>query len=321
MEPLFLTPFFLPKIWGGRKLATVFDYSIPAGKIGECWAISAHPHGLSTIQNGPLAGMPLNEAYQNRPEYFGNPKEKVFPLLTKILDANDRLSVQVHPDNEYAAIHEHELGKTECWYVIQADPGSYLIYGHHAQTKKELTKMIENGDWQHLLRKYPVKTGDFVFVPSGTIHALNQGILVLETQQSSDTTYRLYDYDRVDEKTGKKRELHLQKSIDVTTVPSVDPQLQIQTVQKGASTFTNYVKPPVSPYFGVWQWRIKDRQELTHQQAPYTLASVIAGKGTLTAQQQDYPLQKGAHFIMPAGIKKWILNGDLQIIASEPSGA
>lgn len=319
MEPLFLSPFFLPKIWGGRKLETVFDYSIPEGKIGECWAISAHPHGLSKIKNGALAGMPLNEVYQKYPDYFGNPIEKVFPLLTKILDANDSLSVQVHPDNEYAAVHEHELGKTECWYVIQADPGSYLIYGHHAQTKEELVKMIENGDWEHLLRKYPVKTGDFVFVPSGTIHALNKGIMVLETQQSSDTTYRLYDYNRVDEKTGEKRKLHLKQSIDVTTVPSVDPKLDIETEKRGKSTFTTYVKPPISPHFCVWQWQIKDRQELTHQQAAYTLLSVIDGQGTLITNQKSYPLKKGDHLIMPAGIKNWELNGNLQIIASEPS--
>ncbi|BDR59315.1 mannose-6-phosphate isomerase, class I [Xylocopilactobacillus apicola] len=319
IEPLFLSPSFQPKIWGGRKLETVFNYQIPAGKIGEAWAISAHPHGPSKIQNGPLAGEELNEAFKLHPEYFGNPKEKVFPLLTKILDADASLSVQVHPDDEYAEVHEHELGKTECWYVIQADPDSYLIYGHHAKNRQELAEMINKGEWDQLLRKYPVKTGDFIYVPSGTIHALNKGIMVLETQQSSDTTYRLYDYDRVDEKTGEKRELHLQQSIDVTTVPNVDPKLNVKEQQRGASTFTTYIEAPISPFFSVWQWRIKDRQKLTHQRAPYTLASVIEGKGSLSVDGKDYPIQKGVHFIIPAQVSTWELAGDLQIIASEPN--
>ena len=123
-----------------------------------------------------------------------------FPLLTKILDANASLSIQVHPDDAYAEEHEHELGKTECWYVIHAEPGAYLTYGHTAKTRDELIKMINNHQWSKLFSKKPVKTGDFVYVPSGTIHALNKGIIVLETQQSSDTTYRIYDYDRRDKK-------------------------------------------------------------------------------------------------------------------------
>lgn len=243
-EPLFLKPYFRPKIWGGRKLEQ-FGYDLPEGKIGECWAISGHPHGPATIKNGPLAGKTLNQAYAENGEYFGQPTDNVFPLLTKILDAEDSLSVQVHPDDAYAAEHEHELGKTECWYVISAEPGSYLIYGHHAKTRAELKSMIEAGDWEHLLRKVPVKTGDFVYVPSGMIHALNKGIMVLETQQSSDTTYRLYDYDRTDDQ-GHKRELHLKQSIDVTTVPSVDPKLDIKHETMGDSTVTTFVTAPMS---------------------------------------------------------------------------
>lgn len=318
MEPLFLQPVFHHKIWGGRKLETDFGYTIPDGKIGELWAISAHPNGPNTIENGPLAGEKLNEAWSEHPEYFGEPKAKVFPLLTKILDANDSLSVQVHPDDAYAAAHERpgELGKTECWYVISADPGSYLIYGHHAKTRQELADMIHAGDWDHLLRKVPVKTGDFVFVPSGTIHALNKGIVVLETQQSSDTTYRLYDYDRTDDQ-GHKRELHLQQSIDVTTVPHVDPKLDIQTKEVDGSTITTYVKPPISPFFSVYG--IQLHGSLTFkQQAPYTLVSVLAGNGTFAADGKSYPIKKGTHFIIPNQIKEWTFDGEMGLITSEP---
>jgi mannose-6-phosphate isomerase len=317
-EPLFLAPVFHQKIWGGRKLATEFGYHIPDGKIGELWAISAHPNGPNKIENGPLAGKTLDQAWAEDQAYFGQQKGKVFPLLTKILDANDSLSVQVHPDDAYAAAHERpgELGKTECWYVISAEPGSYLIYGHHAKTRQELADMIHQGDWDHLLRKVPVKTGDFVYVPSGTIHALNKGIMVLETQQSSDTTYRLYDYDRTDAN-GNKRELHLQQSIDTTNVPNVDPKLDIQTAKVADATITTYVQPPISPYFAVQ--RIVLNGQLPQQaQAPYTLVSVLAGEGQVTADGQSFPIQKGTHFLIPNQIKTWTFTGDLEMITSEP---
>ncbi|WP_261806032.1 mannose-6-phosphate isomerase, class I [Lapidilactobacillus luobeiensis] len=317
MEPLFLKPYFQEKIWGGRKLATDWGYQIPDGDIGECWAISAHPHGPSTVENGPYKGLNVAELWDQHKELFGNAPGKVFPLLTKILDAEASLSVQVHPDDAYAEEHEHELGKTECWYVLSAEPNSYLIYGHHAQTRAQLQEMIDQGDWDHLLRKYPVKTGDFVYVPSGTIHALNKGIVVLETQQSSDTTYRLYDYDRVDAKTGKQRDLHLKQSIDVTTVPSHDPELHITEKKYGDSYVKTFVQAPLSPFFSVYEWRVNGELALHRGAAPYTLVSVVAGSGSITCDGQTYDLKKGEHFILPFQIKEWQLNGDLQIIASE----
>lgn len=317
MEPLFLNPYFQEKIWGGRKLETDWGYQLPEGKIGECWAISAHPHGPSTVKNGPYKGLNVAELWNQHRELFGNVKGDVFPLLTKILDAEASLSVQVHPDDAYAEEHEHELGKTECWYVLSAEPDSYLIYGHHAQTRDELKEMIDNGDWKHLLRHYPVKKGDFVYVPSGTIHALNKGIVVLETQQSSDTTYRLYDYDRVDEKTGKKRDLHLKQSIDVTTVPHVDPQLDIKEKKYGDSYVKTFVNAPLSPFFSVYEWSVNGELALERGTATYTLVSVVDGKGSITCDGQTYEISKGDHFILPFAIKSWQLNGKLQIIASE----
>ncbi|MFD1430465.1 mannose-6-phosphate isomerase, class I [Lacticaseibacillus mingshuiensis] len=320
-EPIFLEPVFHQKIWGGRKLETDFGYTIPDGKIGELWAISAHPNGPNVIENGPLAGLTLDQAWADHQEYFGHQQGKVFPLLTKILDANDSLSVQVHPDDAYAKAHERpgELGKTECWYVIEADPGSYLIYGHHAKTREELAQMIHDGDWDDLLRKVPVKTGDFVYVPSGTIHALNKGIMVLETQQSSDTTYRLYDYDRVGAD-GKKRELHLQQSIDTTTVPSQDPKLDIQTEKRGDSTVTTFVTAPLSPFFSVYRIQLKGSLDFDRE-APYTLVSVLAGNGTFEADGKSYPIKKGIHFIIPNQIEHWAFTGDMDIITSTPGKA
>ncbi|WP_404932616.1 mannose-6-phosphate isomerase, class I [Pediococcus acidilactici] len=317
-EAIFLSPVFHEKIWGGRALEKDFGYKLPQGKIGECWAISGHPHGTNTISNGKYKGQLLSDIYIDHPELFGKPNNRVFPLLIKFLDAEASLSVQVHPDNAYAKKHENELGKTECWYVLHADEGAYLTYGHTAKTREELKVMIETGNWDTLLKKKYVKTGDFVYVPSGTIHALNKGIEVIEIQQSSDTTYRLYDYDRVEKKTGKKRELHLQQSIEVTTVPFKTPTLNIESKKIGSTTITTLVKPPISPYFSVYKWDIQSELEMDRGTKPYILASVINGKGKLEIADKVYDIKKGTNFILPNNVSKYKLIGDLSIIASNP---
>lgn len=315
-EPMFLKPYFQEKIWGGDRLKTEFGYDIPSDHTGECWAISAHLHGPAVVENGPYKGEKLNEVWNKHREVFGNAKGDVFPLLTKILDAKTDLSVQVHPDDQYAKEHEGELGKTECWYVIKADEGSVMYYGHNAHTREELKSMIDNHEWDKLLRKVPVHAGDFLYVPSGTIHAIGKGIMVLETQQSSDTTYRLYDFDRVDAKTGKKRELHLKQSIDCTNVPHHDPQLKYKKFQVGDVAVTRFVS---TEFFAVYEWKLDGGQgTFKRGEAPYTLASVIDGEGNLTVDGKDYPIKKGMHFILPFDVKEWTLSGNLQIIASEP---
>ena len=166
-EPMFLKPVFQEKIWGGSRLKSVFGFDIPNDKIGEDWAISAHPHGVSVVENGEFKGQKLDDLWKEHKELFGHPTEPVFPLLIKILDAEDELSVQVHPDDAYGMKHEGELGKTECWYIIDAEPGAEIIYGHHAKTREELAEMIKEGRWDDLLKKVPVKKGDFFYVPSG----------------------------------------------------------------------------------------------------------------------------------------------------------
>ncbi len=227
MQPLFLEPIFREKIWGGKGLEDKFAYKIPHNRTGECWAISAHENGPSTVENGPFSGKTLNEVWSSHPEVFGHYGGATFPLLTKILDANQDLSVQVHPDNVYANLYENgALGKTECWYIIDCKKGAEIVYGHNAKTKEEFIRAIENRDWDKLLRRVKIKPGDFFYVPSGTIHALCEGTIVLETQQTSDITYRVYDYERKD-KDGKKRELHLRKAIDVINIPHIEPIINL----------------------------------------------------------------------------------------------
>jgi len=311
-EPLFLQPVFQERIWGGTRLKEQFQYDIPSDRTGECWAISGHPNGQSVVKNGPYAGKTIGELWENHRELFGNLEGDVFPLLVKILDANADLSVQVHPDDEYAAKYENgELGKTECWYIIDCKEDAEIVFGHTAKTKEELRQQIEAGNWDELLRRVPIKPGDFFFVPSGTIHALCEGTLVLETQQSSDTTYRVYDYDRIDQN-GNKRELHIEKSIDVTTVPHRDPELNITTKQIQDAQVTTFIQ---GEYFSVYKWDVNGKL-VTENKQPFLLFSVLAGNGNLQINDQTYSLNKGDHFILPATVKEFSLDGNLQLIVS-----
>lgn len=318
MEPFFLTPYFRPKIWGGRKLKTIFNYDIPDGKVGEAWVISGYKDDASTITNGDFVGQSLRKVYRENPELFGNPKSKEFPLLVKFLDANDNLSVQVHPNDDYARKVENDSGKTESWYVLQADPGSYLIYGHTAKTRSELADMIHKGEWEKLLRKVPVKAGDFFYVPSGTIHALTKGILVIETQQSSDVTYRLYDYDRVDQKTGKKRELHTQKSIDVTQVPHVDPKFKITSRRNQDAVIKTLVEPPLSPHFYLWQIDLNGQWNTGLNGHPFLLVTIINGSGTIECENKTFNLSIGTNMIIPNNIKEFKFSGNMKMVISTP---
>lgn len=311
-EPLFLQSVMQEKIWGGTHLRDVFDYDIPSDHVGEYWAISAHPNGVSTIKNGRYAGQTLDVLYAEHRELFGNRQEPVFPLLTKILDANDWLSVQVHPDDVYGLEHEGELGKTECWYIIAAEPGAEIIYGHNAKSKEELRQQIESKDWENLLTKVPVKAGDFFYVPSGTMHAIGAGIMVLETQQSSDTTYRVYDFDRKDDQ-GNLRELHLEKSIDVLNIGEPANSRPVTTkVDDLKSTLL-----VASDFFAVYKWEISSKAYF-EKTADYSLFSVLDGQGSLLVDGQEYPIAKGSHFILPSDVQAWEIQGELELIVSHP---
>jgi len=306
MDILFLEPVFKERIWGGKKLNTRFGYDLPYEKTGECWAISAHPNGSSIIKNGRFKGRTLRDVYEKDRELFNHLASPRFPLLTKILDANDDLSVQVHPSDNYALTYEKDLGKTECWVVLEAEPGAKIIYGHNARTKEELRQMIESHRYNELLIEKEVKAGDFIYVPSGTIHALGKGLLILETQQSSDTTYRVYDYDRLDDQ-GKPRDLHIQKSIEVSTVPFVDVTPEPKILNYKASVITRYVS---NEFFTVERWSVKD--ELTLKSNHFKLISVIDGLGTLNGEK----LTKGDHLIITGEVYELQLKGSLELIVS-----
>ncbi|MBF0778516.1 mannose-6-phosphate isomerase, class I [Streptococcus cuniculi] len=312
-EPLFLKSVMQEKIWGGTRLREEFGYDSSSDHVGEYWAISAHPNGVSTVKNGAYTGWKLDDLYREHRELFANRSEEVFPLLTKILDADDWLSVQVHPDDAYGLAHEGELGKTECWYVLAADEGAEIIYGHKALSKEELREKIEKKDWDGLLQQVPVKAGDFFYVPSGTIHAIGKGIMILETQQSSDTTYRVYDFDRKDD-AGNLRELHLEKSIDVTTIGE-PANSRPATLHVDDLRSTLLV---ANDFFSVYKWEVTGEVRVK-QTADYYLVSVLAGQGELGVAGQSYPIAKGDHFILPNDVKDWTFKGQgLEMISSHP---
>ncbi len=214
-----LQPIFFEKVWGGNNLKERFNYNCKEFT-GEAWGISAHKNGSSIILNGPFKGLTLNELFKTQKELFGNYPGKEFPILIKLIDANLDLSVQVHPNDEYAKKYENSFGKTECWYILNTTKNAELIIGHNLKTKQEFIQEMKNGNWNKILNRFVIHKDETYCVPSGTIHAICKGTLLLEIQQSSDVTYRLYDYNRP--YNGKLRELHIDKALDVITFPDIE---------------------------------------------------------------------------------------------------
>jgi len=314
MKPIFLTPFLQEKIWGGNKLNTEFGMSLPSEKTGEAWIASAHPNGLSEITfPKEYEGMTLDVLYEEKPELFGSDHPEPFPLLIKILDVNKDISVQVHPDNEYAQKYEgiNELGKNECWYIISAEEDSKIIYGHNAQNKEEFEEYVAEGDFDGLLREIPVQSGDFFDVPAGTIHAIGAGVMILETQQSSDTTYRVYDYNRTDDK-GHTRELHLEKSADVTLYPHKDSPHTKRNINQNADSIVELVS---NDFFAVQKMNVDTRLTVDLEEK-YYIVTVIDGEGKLNLHSEEYELKKGQAFIIPYGKKEITLKGNMELIFS-----
>lgn len=314
-EPIFLQPVFQERIWGGRKLKEEFNYAVPSDNTGEAWVISAHPNGPNVIDNGPLKGKTLREAWNENSELFNREADsnEDYPLLVKILDAKTDLSVQVHPNDSYAReVEKQPYGKTECWYVLSAEPGAELVLGHHAKSTKELKQQMADGAWDKLLKRVKVKAGDFVHVPSGTIHAIGSGIVILETQQSSDITYRVYDYDRTDAE-GNKRELHIDKAAQVTTVPDqATVANQFDVVTKDDLIMKRLVE---DPYFTVEYWLLNGNVTC-ELKCDFLQVSVVEGNGKITVENQEFELEKGTNFIVPQTVKEYRLDGDVVFIVS-----
>jgi mannose-6-phosphate isomerase class I len=304
---IFLEPVFKSMIWGGTKLRTDFGYDIPSDHTGECWAVSAHKNGDCRIKNGEYEGKSLSWLWDNHRELFGNASGEVFPLLIKIIDAKNDLSIQVHPDDEYAKEHENgSLGKTECWYILDCDENGQIVIGHNAADRQELKEMIAQKRWQELIRVQKIKRGDFFQINPGTVHAIKAGTMILETQQNSDITYRLYDYDRLEN--GKPRELHLEKSIDVITCPHRNAKVSHSTVNTPDYDLIELIR---CSYYTVMKLTVHGEAEFV-QKDKFLNVSIIGGSGTI----DGHTVKKGDHFILPSDYGTYRLKGSMECILS-----
>lgn len=304
-----IQPVFQEKIWGGERLRTVFRYDLPGDHIGECWAISGHPNGDCTILNPEFRGMTLGTLWNTRRDLFGYRKDAAFPLLVKIIDAKEDLSVQVHPDDSYAMRHENgSLGKTECWYVLDCDPDATIVYGHNARTREEMERMIRENRWNELLREVPVRKGDFFQVDPGCIHALKAGTLILETQQSSDVTYRLYDYGRLQD--GKPRRLHIEKSLDVATIPHRTGKIRQKTAVIGDARVTRLIR---CSFYTVYRMELDGFTRMTWEQ-DFVNMSILSGSGVIDGE----PVKTGDHLIVPTRYGQMTIEGTMELICSHP---
>lgn len=298
---LFMKPVFKEMIWGGTKLRDVFQYEIPSNHTGECWAISGHHNGDCLIDGGEFDGIQLSSLYQSHRSLFGNVHYEQFPLMVKIIDASKDLSVQVHPDDAYAMKYEQSMGKAECWYVLDVDHNTNMVMGHNALNKEQFVQAIEEEQYDTLLKKRVIQKGDFFDIKTGTIHAICAGSLIYEAQQSSDITYRVYDYNRTDA-LGNKRELHVQKSIDVTTIPFVESDNNI-VIDGDCCTFVE------NEFFSLYKYDIKGSCEIINNK-PFMMVSVIEGSGIV----DGYDVVMGSHFIVCSDHKVMHVEGNLVLM-------
>ncbi|TCI21398.1 type I phosphomannose isomerase catalytic subunit [Exiguobacterium sp. SL-9] len=309
-----LKPVFKHRIWGGRQLETLFDFELPPGDIGECWGVSAHPNGMTVFEDGPYIGQTLAHLWETeRLALFGHYPFETFPLHIKLLDARSYLSVQVHPNDEQAQkLEQEEFGKDECWYIVDAEPGAEIIIGHTFRMRQEVYTCVDNKEWATRLKKRSVKKGDFIYIPSGTVHALGPGIVLLEIQQTSDRTYRLYDFERTDD-AGMLRELHIDKAIEVMTIPELQTRDLIQT-NLPAERMTELISKPA---FTIRRYQVDGASFALEQSETFQLLSVLSGHGYVHSKEGGRKIQAGEHYFIPKGKGPHSITGQVEVITSE----
>lgn len=308
LYPLIFAPIFKERVWGGRTLTRWFA-DLPAGAVGEAWVLGDHPQGRTLAVNGPLAGHTLQELRQQYGEALlgtrgTSARTGEFPLLFKLLDCQDDLSIQVHPPDDYPGLPPGELGKTEMWVVLAAAPGAKAVYGLRAGvTREEFAAAIREGRTMDVMRQVTVQVGDVLYVPAGTIHALGRGLLVAEIQQSSDTTYRVHDYDRpgLD---GKPRELHVEHALAVTRCGEPPTVAHPPAVEPG-----RWVEICQSPYFTVREGRCEGRWEQTTAPNSFQALLVLDGEGRIEWAGGRAPLRPGSAVLVPAALGRYRLAG------------
>ena len=283
-ELIFLEPVVKKLIWGK-----------------EYWTVSAHESGDCLVKGGKFDGLHLSEVWRDHKEVFGVDTDGDFPFIVKVIDARDALSIQVHPDNEYAQKTENGAsGKTECWYVMDCARDASIIIGHNAKSREEASRMIEEDRWDDLLREIPVRKGDFFQITPGTVHAIKQNTMIMEIQQSSDVTYRLYDYNRL--RNGEPRHLHVEKSLDVMRIPHTD-----------AGCYTNGVKGRLVScrYYDVDRYDISGSRDFEKSEK-FMIISVLEGEGGIDGRK----IKAGESFIVSGGYGDFTIFGSLSVMVT-----
>ncbi len=313
-----LEPAFKDNIWGGTKIRDVYGKKCDYDVIGESWELSAHPDGQSRIAEGRYKGMLFNE-YLN---IIGKDAlgwkcqcQDRFPILIKFIDAKQALSIQIHPDDEYALENENEYGKNEMWYVVDSEPGAYLYCGlSRDASKEEIEKRIADNTITDILNKIEVKPGDVVMVKAGTIHAIGAGVFICEIQQNSNCTYRMYDYDRRD-KFGNPRELHVKKALDVVDTHKFEKDNKTEIVIARNEHFTEE-RLVQCKYFEVFKYDVTDEAKISVDEASFVSVLFIDGSGTI--ETDDYekvmPFKAGDSFFISAGQRSVVVKGQARMI-------
>ena len=317
-EPFLLKPAYKDYLWGGEKLKTEYHKETDLSPLAESWECSTHPDGtsLALIDQNEI---PLTEVLKRHPEILGtHPRTRdTLPILIKLIDAKKDLSVQVHPDDDYARIQEHgSLGKSEFWYVLEAEPGASLVYGFSQDvTEKQVRQGIADGTIRKYLQKVPVKRNDVFFVQAGTVHAIGKGIVIAEIQESSNLTYRLYDYNRRD-RNGNLRELHIDKALDVLNLHSsaepVQP-MRLLNYQPGfASEFLTRCR-----YFQVERILLSaEASEVSYytDSSSFEVLMCVQGQGVLKGKKLRIPFRKGDTIFVPADSEALSFSGKAELL-------
>ena len=318
--PMFLSPAGKDYLWGGERLKTEYGKKIDLVPLAETWECSTHPDGPSFVVTGDYEGKTLTEVLRNHPEFLGihTQTKGELPILIKFIDAKNDLSVQVHPTDEYANEYENgQLGKTEMWYVLDASKDASVVYGLSYTTDKDVIKeAIENGTVEKYLQKVPVKKDDVFFIEAGTIHAIRAGALIAEIQENSNLTYRMYDYNRVG-KDGKKRELHIEKALDVADLNGMsEPKqpLRVLKYRQGvASELLSRCK-----YFEVYRMIVNtERRQVVHYQSDeisFRVLLCVNGCGVIKFDGEMLDVYKGDCIFVPADSIELTLHGKMQFL-------
>lgn len=310
LYPLKFKPILKHYLWGGHNLSRLFPQKIGVSEpVAESWEVSDLGEDISVVANGALAGRSLRELLQSQgeailgKEIFAQTKGE-FPLLIKFIDAEDQLSIQVHPDEAYAQQHEDGAhGKTEMWYLLETGPGAKLYCGFQpGVTKEEFLEAEKTQNYEPLLQSYQTQPGDVYYIPSGTIHSIGKGNILFEVQVSSNVTYRLYDWGRVDKKTGQPRETHLEKSNDVIAFSQEEALKRTpQLIEKSDHLVRE--QQIDCPFFKVEKWELNHALELNAAQDSFQILCILKGEGELVGSGYKELFQPGDVYLVPASIK------------------